>query len=63
MYFIHFVVEGYQPLAWAIPLTADAFPIKDIRSVMEISDALSAFFKRINVQTQLNITVLTDAFL
>lgn len=60
---IHLMVEGYRPLAWAIPLTADTFPVKDIRSMIEIPDALSAFFNRINVQTHLNITVLMDAFL
>lgn len=50
-------------MQWAIPLVEDDFAVKDINSSTEISSALSAFFKRINVQTQLVITVQMDAFL
>ena len=59
---IHATVPGYRPLAWAMPLADDSFAVKNIRSSLEISDALSAFFSRINVQTQLLVTVQTDAF-
>ena len=60
---IHFAVEGYRSLAWAVPLEADEFPIKEITSVTEISEAFSSFFKRINVETTLAITVIDEAFL
>jgi hypothetical protein len=60
---IHFAVPGYRPLAWAVPLETDGFAVRSIRSFSEISDALSAFFTRINVQTQITVVVQTDAFL
>lgn len=60
---IHFAVPGYRPLAWAVPLEVDSFAVKTIRSSSEISDALSVFFSRINVQTQIMVSVQTDAFL
>lgn len=53
---IHYVVNGYKPLAWAIPLEYDEFPIQDIKSREEYSQALSAFFKKINLQTNITYT-------
>lgn len=38
---IHFYVEGYRRLDWAIPLTVSTFPIKDI-SMEEPSSLISA---------------------
>jgi hypothetical protein len=29
---IHYVVDGYKPLAWAIPLEFDQFPVKNLRT-------------------------------
>jgi hypothetical protein len=60
---IHFAVEGYRQLAWAIPLGADEFPVKFIEQDTDITPAFSAFLKRINVTTVLMITKQTDAFL
>ena len=60
---IHIAVEGYPSLAWAVPLEVDTFPIKEIASVTEISEAFSSFFKRINVKTTLAIAVVDEAFL
>ena len=50
---IHYVVDGYSPLAWAIPLEFDDFPVKDITDVGDISSVLSAFFERINLKTKI----------
>lgn len=60
---LHIAVEGFSSLAWAVPLEEDEFPVKKITSVTEISEALLSFFKRINVKTVLNITVVEEAFL
>lgn len=48
---IHYVVNGYKPLAWAIPLKFDDFPIKELNDRKDYSRTLSAFFKKINLKT------------
>src|SRR5690606_20877894 len=52
---IHYVVDGYKPLAWAIPLEIDSFPIKSVASFADFSNAFEAFCSSINVET--NITL------
>lgn len=41
---IHYVVDGYKPLAWAIPLEFDAFPIKELNDREDYTNTLNAFF-------------------
>ncbi len=54
---IHYFVEGYKPLSWAIPLTVDdSFPIKTFSDSSEIGNIILAFGKKINLKTQLSIT-------
>lgn len=53
---IHYIVDGYAPLQWAIPLEVDEFPVKDITNVRDITEALKAFFDRINLKTELQYT-------
>jgi len=48
---IHYVVNGYKPLAWAIPLEFDAFPVKELNGREDYSRTLSAFFQKINLKT------------
>lgn len=48
---IHYVVNGYKPLAWAIPLEFDAFPVKELNGREDYSRTLNAFFKKINLKT------------
>lgn len=48
---IHYVVDGYPPLVWAIPLEADSFPVKDLDDRKDYIDVLKAFFHRINLKT------------
>ena len=48
---IHYVVDGYKPLAWAIPLENDEFPIKELGGREDYAATLQAFFDKINVKT------------
>ena len=49
---IHYYVQGYKSLAWAIPLKDDAFPYKQVTSRNDLYPAAQAFGARINLQTQ-----------
>lgn len=51
---IHYVVNGYKPLAWAIPLEFDQFPVKEINAREDYSHRLNAFFKKINLKTTIS---------
>ena len=51
---IHYVVNGYKPLAWAIPLEVDNFPVKELTGREDYANTLKAFFDKINLKT--NIT-------
>lgn len=51
---IHYVVDGYKPLAWAIPLEFDAFPVKEIRGREDYARTLDAFFQKINLKTYID---------
>jgi len=57
---IHYFVEGYKPLAWAIPLKVDDFPIKDFADTSQVGSIIQAFCTRINLKTQLMITIQTS---
>lgn len=48
---IHYVVDGYKPLAWAIPLELDDFPIKELNGREDYTNTLKAFFQKINLRT------------
>lgn len=48
---IHYVVNGYKPLAWAIPLEFDEFPVKELNDREDYSRVLKAFFQKINLKT------------
>jgi hypothetical protein len=48
---IHYVVDGYKPLAWAIPLELDDFPVKEINGREDYAQTLNAFFQKINLKT------------
>jgi len=52
---MHIYVEGYKPLAWAIPLSASDFPIKDISQASDISDLIFNFARKINLKSLINI--------
>ena len=48
---IHYVVDGYKPLAWAIPLELDEFPVKELNGREDYTRMLNAFFHKINLKT------------
>jgi hypothetical protein len=51
---IHYYVQGYKPLAWAIPLIDDDFEIKTIEEKdfnKTLSDIIKLFAKTINIKT------------
>lgn len=53
---IHFFVEGYQNLAWALPLREyDDFPIKRISTFPEFAKATRIFMEKINVVSNIPI--------
>ncbi|MEE0404042.1 MAG: hypothetical protein UDO91_06680 [Megasphaera elsdenii] len=55
---IHFYVEGYRRLDWAIPLTVSRFPIKDIR--MEDPDSLLSALRAFSAHIGLTTKIQTE---
>ena len=52
---MHVFVEGYKPLAWAIPLADTDFPIKNISDPSDLNDLIVNFAKKINLNSKINI--------
>lgn len=50
---MHYVVDGYPELAWALPLHDDEFPVKTLDHRDNINRVLLAFFKKINLKTEI----------
>lgn len=50
---IHYHVQGYGPLEWAIPLTADNFPVKEIIGFSSLQQAVLEFLELINLRTKI----------
>ena len=48
---LHYVVNGYKPLAWAIPLAQDEFPVKTLNGREDYIQTLIAFFQKVNLKT------------
>jgi hypothetical protein len=48
---IHYYIQGYKQLAWAVPLIDDDFPIKEITDFNSIKKAFEEFLKRTNIIT------------
>ena len=59
---IHYNVDGYKNLAWAIPLDVDQFSVKNIKSNEDITNAFQQFCKTINVQTDIKIETQRELF-
>ncbi len=53
---IHYVVDGYKPLAWAIPLEVDDFPVKQLNGREDYTRTLNAFFQKINLKTAMTFS-------
>lgn len=56
---IHYYINGYKPLAWAIPIINDDFQIKDINEDNDFNgtfaDIILQFAKTINIETEITI--------
>jgi hypothetical protein len=57
---IHYFVQGHG-LDWAIPLSDDAFPVKQVHTSDEKKTAILAMAKLINLETILTITIQEEA--
>lgn len=59
---IHYHVEGYKSLAWAIPLVADDFEIKELDPGQSFNstlvEILQLFVKVINLETKIIVNEL-----
>jgi hypothetical protein len=59
---IHYHVQGYKSLAWAIPLTEDDFKIKELKEGTEFNftfvDIIKEFAKTVNIETEIILNPL-----
>ena len=59
---IHYYVQGYRSLAWALPLTDDKFEIKEINERSDFNniftDIIKIFAKTINIETRIEVNKL-----
>ncbi|MCK6462822.1 MAG: hypothetical protein L6Q29_03340 [Candidatus Pacebacteria bacterium] len=54
---IHYYVEGYKPLVWAIPLNIDdSFFVKKFEDIGELGNIVSEFGRRVNLITKISTT-------
>lgn len=57
---IHYFIEGYDPLVWAIPLYKDeSFGVKNFSSSNDYLDVFKEFMNRINLETKIIINLQT----
>lgn len=49
---MHYYVEGYKPLSWAIPLFDDDFSIKKLNNANNVFDVIECFAKKIYLTTE-----------
>jgi hypothetical protein len=59
---IHYHIQGYRSLAWAIPLSVDEFEIKEINDDanfnITFANIIKSFAKAINIETNIQINTL-----
>ena len=58
---IHYYVQGYKSLAWAIPLTVDKFAIKELTETdfnNTLAGAIQLFARTIHIETEITINTL-----
>lgn len=60
---IHYVVDGYDTLQWAIPLEEDPFPYKTVGEPPELAKLLTAIFALLNVKTEIQGETQTKLWL
>ena len=52
---VHFYVQGYKPLTWAVPLSVYDFDVKSISDMDSFVQAVQEFCRRINIITHCDI--------
>ncbi len=52
---IHYHVQGYPQLVWAVPLTVDSFSIKEITEFSSLRRAVLEFAELVNLRTKIII--------
>lgn len=52
---VHLYIEGYKPLAWAIPLSEYDFEVQSLNDKQDIIELVLKFGEKINVISRLNI--------
>ena len=59
---VHYHVQGYKSLAWAIPLTDDEFQIKELNASEDFNstflNVIELFAQTLNIETTININSL-----
>jgi len=59
---IHYHVQGYKSLAWALPLIVDEFAIKELNTGSDFNstfeDVLKLFAKTVNIETEISVNKL-----
>lgn len=59
---IHYHIQGYKSLAWAIPLTIDEFEIKELNDGAgfntTFADIIKLFAKTVNIETAITVNTL-----
>lgn len=59
---IHYHIQGYKTLAWAIPLIVDEFEIKEINDDANFNSTfasiIKSFAKTINIETNIDVNTL-----
>jgi hypothetical protein len=55
---IHYYIEGYKPMAWAIPLSCIDFRIQQIKSHADVISAFNAFNELISLNTKFMINTV-----
>lgn len=59
---IHYYIDGYKPLAWAIPIINDDFAIKELNDDHDfntnLAEIIYQFAKTINIETAITINKL-----
>lgn len=51
----HLYVEGYKPLAWAIPLADTDFPVKKLNDQSDLRGLIINFADSINLKSKIDI--------
>lgn len=52
---MHIYVEGYKPLAWAIPLSETDFPVQDIKEQSDLTNLIFKFAEKINLKSRITL--------